>query len=74
MPERDIQKHGQKLLEEFKKDEETNKLNIDNNNNDNSKTSSVYNEKGFDYLAPWNILEMSSTMIAEQLTIVDAVC
>ncbi|CAF0844907.1 unnamed protein product [Rotaria sordida] len=70
IPDRDLQKQGQTLLEEFKTDEETIKLN--NNNNNNLKTNFLYNEKGFDYIKPWNILEMSSTMIAEQLTIVDA--
>ncbi|CAF2498861.1 unnamed protein product [Rotaria sp. Silwood2] len=62
-------KPSQTLLEDFKIDEETNQLNNDNNK---SKTNVLYNEKGFDYIQPWNILEISSTIIAEQLTIVDA--
>jgi hypothetical protein len=75
IPDRDLQKQGQLLLEELKINEENIKLDIDNNNNNNhSKNDDVYNQKGFDYITPWNLLEMSSTTIAEQLTIVDAVC
>jgi hypothetical protein len=61
-------------LEEFEKKEENLSSNTDNNNNHHhhSKDGSVYNQKGFDYITPWNILDMSSTTIAEQLTIVDA--
>jgi hypothetical protein len=65
----DLQKQGKILLEQLKKDEES--LPIDVNNN--SKNDYLYHQKGFDYLTPWNILDMSSAMIAEQLTIVDAV-
>jgi len=71
IPDKDLQKQGQTLLEQLKKDEENMKSDVDNNNN--SKKNYLYNEKGFDYLTPWNLLEMSSTTIAEQLTIVDAV-
>lgn len=75
MPDRDVQKEGQSLLEELKKEEENTQSNTDKNNNNNkSRNSYLYNEKGFDYVKPWNILDMPSTMIAEQLTIVDAVC
>jgi len=73
IPDRDLQKQGQLLLEEFKINEENIKLDIDNNNN-HSKNDYVYNQKGFDYITPWNLLDISSATIAEQLTIVDAVC
>ncbi len=73
IPDKDLQKQGQNLLEELENKEENIPSDTDNNNN-HSKDGSVYNQKGFDYLTPWNILDMSSTIIAEQLTIVDAVC
>jgi hypothetical protein len=78
IPDRDLQNQGQTLLEEFKKNEENIQFDLDNNNNNsnnnNSKNDYVYNRKGFDYLTPWNLLDISSTIVAEQLTIVDAVC
>ncbi len=74
IPDRDIQKQGQNLLEELKNDEDNHELDTTINNNNSSKDISLYNQKGFDYLTPWNFLDMSSTTIAEQLTIVDAVC
>ncbi|CAM4749951.1 unnamed protein product [Rotaria magnacalcarata] len=73
IPERDLLKQCQILLDELKKNEENIQSNIvDNNNNDKLNGTCIYDEKGFNYIKPWNILEMSSTMIAEQLTIVDA--
>ena len=77
VPEKDLQKQGQILLEEFKQLEEkqeTNRSDSSIKSNEHSKILSNYNRKGFDYITPWNILEMPSTTIAEQLTIVDAVC
>ena len=71
IPDKDLQKQGQTLLEQLGKDEENMKSDVDNNNN--SKKNYLCNQQGFDYLTPWNLLEMSSTTIAEQLTIVDAV-
>lgn len=47
-----------------------------NNNNNNSKallTDDIYHEKDFDYNTERSLLEMSHVMIAEQLTIIDAV-
>jgi hypothetical protein len=72
IPDRDLQKQGQILLEQLRKDEENMTTNVDNNNN--LKNDVLYNQKGFDYITPWNILDMPSTIVAEQLTIVDAVC
>jgi hypothetical protein len=68
--EKDLQKQGHLLLEELKKEEE----NISTDVNNNTKLNDyLYNQKGFDYITPWNLLDISSTTIAEQLTIVDAV-
>lgn len=72
LPDRDIQKQGENLLEDLKNDEENNSCDINNNPNQ-MKNDSIYNQKGFDYITPWNFLDMPSTTIAEQLTIVDAV-
>jgi hypothetical protein len=75
IPDKDLQKQGQNLLEELKRKEENISPDTDNNNNQHhSKDGFLYNQKGFDYLTPWNILDIPSTTIAEQLTIVDAVC
>lgn len=57
-----MQKQAENLLEEFRQLEENPSSDTTNNN-----------QQGFDYVTPWNILDMSSTTIAEQLTIVDAV-
>jgi uncharacterized protein YehS (DUF1456 family) len=73
IPDRDIQRQAENLLEELQKDEENNQLNIDNNNNHQLLNNYIYNQKGFDYMTPWNFLDIPSTTIAEQLTIVDAV-
>ena len=76
-PDRDSKKQCHVLLEQFQYDEENNPSNVDDNNNyrhQNSSSHSLANQRGLDYVTPCNILEMSSTMIAEQLTIVDAVC
>ncbi|CAF3365156.1 unnamed protein product [Rotaria sp. Silwood1] len=70
IPDKDLQQQGQTLLEELKDNEDTNQVNNDNNNY--LKNNFLYNEKGFDYIKPWNLLEMLSTIIAEQLTIIDA--
>lgn len=71
IPDKELQKQGHTLLEQLKHDEENIKSDVDNNNN--SKKNCLYNEQGFDYLLPWNLLDIPSATIAEQLTIVDAV-
>ena len=76
-PDRESQKQCNVLLEQFQYDEENNPSNLDDNNNyrhQNSSSHYLAHQRGLDYITPCNILEMSSTMIAEQLTIVDAVC
>lgn len=74
VPEKDLQKQGQKLLEELKQleEKETNRSDSSIKSNGYSKNQLTHNQKSFDYMTPWNILEMPSTTIAEQLTIVDA--
>ncbi|UJR28280.1 hypothetical protein I4U23_009528 [Adineta vaga] len=66
----EIQKQCHRLLEELKNEEDNLTSDVDKNNN--SKKNYLSYQKGFDYLIPWNLLEISSTIIAEQLTIVDA--
>ncbi|CAF3953770.1 unnamed protein product [Adineta steineri] len=71
LPDKDIQKQGEILLEQLKNNEEDRTSDVDNNNNKPKRTY-LSQQKGFDYLLPWNFIEMSSTTVAEQLTIVDA--
>lgn len=69
----EVQKQIDNLFEEFRQLEDNPPSNTLNNNDLKSKDDALYNQQGFDYVTPWNILDMSSTTIAEQLTIVDAV-
>ena len=72
--DKDVQKQAHNLLEEFQQLEENSPSDTTNTCNPlKSKDDSLYNQQGFDYVTPWNILDMPSTTIAEQLTIVDAV-
>ncbi|CAF0923918.1 unnamed protein product [Adineta ricciae] len=73
LPDEDVRIHSHTLLEQLKNEEDHQTSDIDNNNNNNnSKKNYLSYQKGFDYLIPWNLLEISSTIIAEQLTLVDA--
>lgn len=72
-PDEEVQKHTDNLLEEFHQLEENPPLDSADNNESKSKDDALYNQQGFDYVTPWNILDMPSITIAEQLTIVDAV-
>ena len=69
IPDRELQSQCQNLLAQFQRDEDQLQSSTDRNNN----TSNSDYQQGVDYIAPWNLLAMSSTMVAEQLTIVDAV-
>ena len=65
IPDREIQTQCRTLLEKFKLEDE----------NGFSSTSPDGNtiRRGLDYILPWNLQDMSSSMVAEQFTIVDAV-
>ena len=71
--DQEVQKQTDNLLEEFHQLEENPLSDTTNNIDSKSKDDALYNQQGFDYVTPWNILDMPSTTIAEQLTIVDAV-
>lgn len=73
IPDRELQHQCQKLLEQFKDEEDADASNVDKNNNF-SLGDHLYSQRGFDYVSPWSLLDMPSAVVAEQLTIVDAVC
>jgi hypothetical protein len=72
LPARELQDQCCRLLEQFRHDEDQSQSTVDQTTL-LSENDSLYNQRGFDYIAPWNFLDIPSTTVAEQLTIVDAV-
>lgn len=72
MPDREVQNQCSNLFEQFRRDEDQRRV-----LNDQTSLSLIYdqlyNHQSFEYIPPWNFLDMFSATVAQQLTLVDAV-
>lgn len=72
LPDREVQTQCQNLFEQFKRSEDQTRTNYDQTSLSNIYDQ-LYQQHSYEYIPPWNFLDMSSATVAQQLTLVDAV-
>lgn len=72
LPDREVQNQCQNLFEQFKRAEDQTRTNFDQTSLSNIYDQ-LYNQHSYEYIPPWNFLDMPSSTVAQQLTFVDAV-
>jgi len=71
LPDREVQTQCQNLFEQFKRSEDQTRTNYDQTSLSNIYDQ-LYQQHSYEYIPPWNFLDMSSATVAQQLTLVDA--
>lgn len=71
IPDWEVKNFCQSIFAKFKVEEEQSQSN--EKNDYNSTIFGLFSHPEYAYILPWNLRDMSALMIAEQLTLVDAV-